>query len=173
MLFRSGQKCCKTAPEAWDAAVELLEELCKYLPERYPTLYQRLEGRGNGVVNLATGETIDIKSRLEIDKEDPMQVCARLVQDDLAIMVEVCPLTTSVVTAVAAIHRAKLPRSDQTANTTSSRAPFSSQASGVWKTNSACHSLRSTPRAMFRSTKRSWRKECLTCSRGFNQKNRC
>jgi hypothetical protein len=43
-----------------------------------------------GVVNLATGETIDINNRLEIDKEDPMQVCARLVQDDLAIMIEVC-----------------------------------------------------------------------------------
>ena len=64
-IAERGQKCCKTAPEAWDAAVELLEELCKYLPERYPTLYQRLEGRGNGVVNLATGETIDIKFGVE------------------------------------------------------------------------------------------------------------
>jgi alpha-1,2-mannosyltransferase len=89
-IAERGEKCCKTAPEAWDAAVELLEELCGYLPERYPTLYQRLEGRRNGVVNLATGETIDINNRLEIDKEDPMQVCARLVQDDLAIMIEVC-----------------------------------------------------------------------------------
>ena len=89
-IAERGQKCCKTAPEAWDAAVELLEELCEYLPERYPSLYQRLEGWRNGVVNLATGETIDIKTRLGIDREDPMQVCARLVQDDLAIMIEVC-----------------------------------------------------------------------------------
>jgi hypothetical protein len=89
-IAERGQKCCKTAPEAWDAAVELLEEFCKYLPERYPTLFQRLKGRGVGVVNLVTGETIDIKTCLDIHKEDPMQVCARLVQDDLAIMIEVC-----------------------------------------------------------------------------------
>lgn len=89
-IAERGRKCCKTAPEAWDAAFELLEELCKYLPERYPSLYQRLKGRRNGVVNLATGEIIDIRTRLEFDKEDPMQVCARLVQDDLAIMIEVC-----------------------------------------------------------------------------------
>ncbi|OSS49219.1 hypothetical protein B5807_05606 [Epicoccum nigrum] len=87
-IAERGQKCCKTAPEAWDAAVELLEEFCKYLPERYPTLFQRLKGRGVGVVNLVTGETIDIKTCLDIHKEDPMQVCARLVQDDLAIMIE-------------------------------------------------------------------------------------
>lgn len=88
-IAERGAKCCKTAPEAWDAAVELLEELCAYLPERYPTMFQRLEDERKGVQNLATGEKIDIEERMEI-KEDPMQVCARLVQDDLAIMVEVC-----------------------------------------------------------------------------------
>lgn len=87
-IAERGEKCCKTAPEAWDAAVELLEELCTYLPERYPTLFQPLKDGIQGVKNLATGETIDIKGRLEVNKEDPMQVCARLVQDDLAIMIE-------------------------------------------------------------------------------------
>lgn len=87
-IAERGLKCCKTAPEARDAAVELLEELCAYLPERYPSLFRRLGGRG-GVENLVTGETIDIRERLEVDMEDPMQVCARLVQDDLAIMIEV------------------------------------------------------------------------------------
>jgi alpha-1,2-mannosyltransferase len=107
-IAERGEKCCKTAPEAWDAAVELLEELCGYLPERYPSLYQRLEGRRNGVVNLATGETIDIKTGLEVDKEDPMQVCARLVQDDLAIMVEVRgPIYASHL--VPSVHNANLP----------------------------------------------------------------
>lgn len=87
-IAERGAKCCKTAPEAFDAASELLEELCAYLPERYPTLFQRLEGSRVGVINLATGEIIDIKERLEEKREDPMQVCARLVQDDLAIMIE-------------------------------------------------------------------------------------
>ena len=88
-IAERGAKCCKTAPDASDAAVELLKELCAYLPERYPRLFQRLVDKKEGVKNLATGETIDIKERLEIQKEDPMQVCARLVQDDLAIMIEV------------------------------------------------------------------------------------
>lgn len=93
-----GEKCCRTAPEAYNAAVELLEELCTYLPERYPTLFQHLGDEKQGVKNLATGEIIDIKQRLQIDKEDPMQVCARLVQDDLAIMIEVC--TSGVVSQI-------------------------------------------------------------------------
>lgn len=88
-IAERGEKCCKTAPEAWDAATELLEELCAYLPERYPSLFQRLRNGRAGVQNLATDEFIDIKERLEPGREDPMQVCARLVQDDLAIMVEV------------------------------------------------------------------------------------
>lgn len=88
-IVERGDKCCKTASEARDAAIELLEELCAYLPERYPSLFQRLGSGRDGVKNLATGEIIDIKERLEIGREDPMQVCARLVQDDLAIMIEV------------------------------------------------------------------------------------
>lgn len=88
-IAERGGKCCKTAPEAWDAAVELLEELCTYLPERYPALFQLLENGKSGVRNLATNEIIDIERKLGVDKEDPMQVCASLVQDDLAIMIEV------------------------------------------------------------------------------------
>lgn len=86
-IAERGGKCCKTAPDAWDAAVELLQELSAYLPERYPTLFQPLTGGREGVKNLATGETIDIEERLVISKEDPMQICARLIQDDLAIMI--------------------------------------------------------------------------------------
>lgn len=87
-IAERGDKCCKTAPEAWNAAVELLEELCGYLPERYPSLFQSLENGKQGVKNLLTGEAIDITYRLTVEKEDPMQICACLVQDDLAIMVE-------------------------------------------------------------------------------------
>lgn len=78
-----GSKCCRTAPEAYPAALELLEELVAYLPARYPSLYARTEV---GIRNLWSGEELDVVERPL--KEDPMQMCARLVQDDLAIMVE-------------------------------------------------------------------------------------
>jgi hypothetical protein len=83
-ISERGPKCCHTAPEAYPAALELLEELRSYLPERYPTLYQRTE---KGIRNLWSGEEMDTTSR-PLLPEDPMQTCARLTQDDLAIMVE-------------------------------------------------------------------------------------
>ncbi|KAI9696100.1 MAG: hypothetical protein M1836_005931 [Candelina mexicana] len=78
-----GPKCCKTAPEAFDGAVELLEELCDYLPQRYPSLYRKTTV---GMDNLLTGETFNIIKRPLV--EDPMAMAARTVQDDLAIMFE-------------------------------------------------------------------------------------
>ena len=78
-----GEKCCKTDPEAYDGAVELLEEFCSYLPARYPSLYRQTDV---GMDNLWSGETFNIVERPL--KEDPMQMCARMVQDDLAIMFE-------------------------------------------------------------------------------------
>ncbi|KAI0172121.1 mannosyl transferase [Hypoxylon sp. FL1284] len=78
-----GARCCRTAPEAYPAAVELLEDLTDYLPARYPSLYRRT---AVGLDNLWSGESFDVTARPLA--EDPMQMCARLVQDDLAIMVE-------------------------------------------------------------------------------------
>ncbi|KAI9674134.1 MAG: hypothetical protein M1817_001952 [Caeruleum heppii] len=78
-----GEKCCRTAPEAFDGAVELLEEFCDYLPQRYPSLYKKTPV---GMVNLVTDESFDIISRPL--SEDPMAMAARMVQDDLAIMFE-------------------------------------------------------------------------------------
>ncbi|PYH83191.1 hypothetical protein BO82DRAFT_332656 [Aspergillus uvarum CBS 121591] len=78
-----GAKCCRTHPEAMDAAIELLEELTTFLPERYPTLFRKTP---TGITNLATHETFNTTQRPL--PEDPMQTCARLVQDDLAIMLE-------------------------------------------------------------------------------------
>jgi hypothetical protein len=89
-IAERGAKCVKTAPEAEAAARELLEELCGYLPERYPSVFQRVEGGGvKGMKNLATGEVFDVE-RLERNgqKEDAMEMCARMIQDDLAIMIE-------------------------------------------------------------------------------------
>lgn len=82
-ILERGDKCCGTAPEALDAAYELLEELVAYLSARYPSLYRRT---AKGMDNLFTGETFDIVSRPLV--EDPMQMAARWVQDDLAIMIE-------------------------------------------------------------------------------------
>ncbi|KIW10576.1 hypothetical protein PV08_11540 [Exophiala spinifera] len=82
-IIERGPKCCRTAPEALPAALELLEELSSYLPARYPTLYKRTE---TGILNLWSNEHVDTTSRPL--PEDPMQSCARLVQDDLAIMIE-------------------------------------------------------------------------------------
>lgn len=82
-LAERGDQCVRTAPEAFDGALELLEELAAYLPERYPTVFRRT---ARGVDNLATGESFDVVSRPLA--EDPMRSAARLVQDDLAIMFE-------------------------------------------------------------------------------------
>lgn len=85
-----GAKCCKTAdePRVFDGAVELCEELCAYLPVRYPGLFRKTK---NGMENLVTKERFDIR-REELCyngvREDPMQLAARMVQDDLAIMFE-------------------------------------------------------------------------------------
>ncbi|KAJ5551657.1 hypothetical protein N7535_000398 [Penicillium sp. DV-2018c] len=78
-----GSKCCCTAPEAMDAAIELLEELCTYLPERYPSMFTKTP---TGITNHITSETFNITQRPL--PEDPMATAARLVQDDLAIMIE-------------------------------------------------------------------------------------
>ncbi|KAJ5975619.1 hypothetical protein N7481_009326, partial [Penicillium waksmanii] len=78
-----GEKCFGTAPEAMDGAIELLEELCAYLPERYPSMFEKTP---TGITNKATNETFNITQRPL--PEDPMATAARLVQDDLALMFE-------------------------------------------------------------------------------------
>ena len=82
-IAERGPKCCKTDPVAFDGAIELLEEFCSYLPARYPSLYRRT---AVGMDNLWSGEKFNILERPLA--EDPMQMAARMVQDDLAIMFE-------------------------------------------------------------------------------------
>ncbi|KAK5138054.1 hypothetical protein LTR08_005852 [Meristemomyces frigidus] len=85
-----GARCCHTDPDprVRDAAVELLEELAAYLSERYPAMFAATPV---GVDNTVTRERFDVRAHaLTVNgvQEDPMQLCARLVQDDLAIMFE-------------------------------------------------------------------------------------
>ncbi|CAK7219085.1 hypothetical protein SBRCBS47491_003724 [Sporothrix bragantina] len=77
------EKCVHTDPTAWDASIELLDELVRYLPARYPTLYRRTPV---GIDNLWSGESFNVVQRPLA--EDPMAIAARLVQDDLALMIE-------------------------------------------------------------------------------------
>ncbi|KAF8857269.1 hypothetical protein BDZ45DRAFT_674919 [Acephala macrosclerotiorum] len=82
-IIERGPKCSHTDPSAFDGAIELLEEFCSYLPQRYPTLYKRTPV---GMDNIVTGESFNIVERPLI--EDPIQMAARMAQDDLAIMFE-------------------------------------------------------------------------------------
>ena len=78
-----GPKLSRTAPEATESAYELLEEFRAYLPDRYPSLFRRTDV---GLDNLHTGESFNIIERPL--KEDPTQMAARMIQDDIAIMIE-------------------------------------------------------------------------------------
>lgn len=78
-----GERLSKTDPEGFDGACELLEELCDYLPKRYPSLFRKTNV---GMDNLLTKESFNIVERPL--REDPMQMAGRMVQDDLAIMFE-------------------------------------------------------------------------------------
>lgn len=85
------QKCVKTAPEAYEGACELLEELVHYLSERYPDMFQWLDDAptvagGARLKNTLTGEVFQPFRRPL--NEDPMQMSARMIQDDLALMFE-------------------------------------------------------------------------------------
>ncbi|WEW54919.1 mannosyltransferase [Emydomyces testavorans] len=86
------KKCIMVAPEAMDGVIELLEELrshslnmpsCSYLPLRYPSLFRKTPV---GIDNLLTRESFNITHRPL--PENPMTTCARLIQDDLALMFE-------------------------------------------------------------------------------------
>lgn len=82
-LSERTEKCVHTDPQAYEAALELLDELVKYLPARYPTLFRRT---AVGIDNIWSGESFNTTERPL--REDPMAIAARLVQDDLALMIE-------------------------------------------------------------------------------------
>lgn len=81
-IEEKGTEVYGTLPEAKDAALELLAELRKFLPARYPSLFQKTS---DGLKNLETNES---HRTIEPLKEDPSLTIARLLQDDVAIMIE-------------------------------------------------------------------------------------
>lgn len=83
-LEEKGTDVYGTLPGAEAAVLELLDEFWKYLPARYPSLFRQLD---NGLENLLTGEVFIFKNCREFS-EDPMVMAAKMVQDDLAIMIE-------------------------------------------------------------------------------------
>lgn len=85
------KKLHETHETAVDAAYEALDEMRNYLTVRYPTLFTKTEC---GIKNLETGEDFKFLGKYRVYKgpgsegEDPMLIAAKLVQDDLAIMIE-------------------------------------------------------------------------------------
>jgi alpha-1,2-mannosyltransferase len=89
-LAERASKCVKVDPDprVYDGTLELLEELSAYLTERYPSMFARTPV---GLDNLLTRESFNTRAEhLTVNgtRESPMQLCARLIQDDLAIMFE-------------------------------------------------------------------------------------
>jgi hypothetical protein len=76
-----GTEVYGTLPEARAGAMECIAELRKYLPARYPSLFQQTP---EGIKILATGEEFNTVN----PEIDPMLIAAQLLQDDIAIMVE-------------------------------------------------------------------------------------
>ncbi|CAK7895265.1 hypothetical protein CAAN3_02S08416 [[Candida] anglica] len=83
-IEEKGTELYGTAPEAMEAAYELLDEFWQYLPNRYPSLFKQTE---YGLDNLLTGEVHKFKLGFRTE-DDPMKIAAKMVQDDLAIMIE-------------------------------------------------------------------------------------
>lgn len=94
-IAERGAKCSHTHPDAFEGAVELLLELSLYLAERYPSMFTKTDI--NTIFNKHTNESINVAYLTYTDhslpspspqKEDPIQLSARLIQDDLALLLE-------------------------------------------------------------------------------------
>ena len=83
MELSSFWKSCTSVSTPLDTEIDHKFQSCDYLPQRYPSLYQKTDV---GMKNLFSDEIFDIVQRPLC--EDPMQMAGRMVQDDLAIMFE-------------------------------------------------------------------------------------
>lgn len=82
-LATKGDELYKTSPKAVAASWEFLEELLDYLPVRYPSMFH-YDKEKRMVKILATDEVYD----LNLEDCNPIVTAAKLIQDDIAIMVE-------------------------------------------------------------------------------------
>ncbi|CAI5757634.1 unnamed protein product [Candida verbasci] len=80
-LEEQGDDLYATSDKAKNASCELLHELCSYLPARYPNLF-KFEN------NIITIIPINESYNLNDDNLNPITTSAKLIQDDIAIMVE-------------------------------------------------------------------------------------
>lgn len=72
----------QSLPEAREACLELLDELSTFLPAHFPDMFEK--HCCHGVLdNLVTGESFDVQR----PDMDPLEICARLVQEDLCVLV--------------------------------------------------------------------------------------
>ncbi|KAG0555879.1 hypothetical protein KC19_11G010200 [Ceratodon purpureus] len=69
-------------PEAADANWEVLEMLAEFLPQRFPSRFRR---EGSMLFDLTIGDTYDINDK----SLDPLEVIARLIQEDVCVMMKV------------------------------------------------------------------------------------
>lgn len=83
-LAERRDKIVKMDEKGGKAAWECVREVGAYLTERYPGFFQRLDS-GEGVRNVATGEVFVLN---EGGGRNPMEMLARMIQDDVAIMLE-------------------------------------------------------------------------------------
>lgn len=71
----TGKKVVDSLPENDEASGELLETLVDYLPKRYPTLFERIHCKGNGIWNKATDERIEgVQGKTGVEA---LKICAR------------------------------------------------------------------------------------------------
>lgn len=76
-----GHKGVQVMPDAEFAAHELLDTLVSYLLQRYPTVYSR--DKSSGGIRIA-----GVEDTVPVGQEPPMSSVCKLIQDDVAIMLE-------------------------------------------------------------------------------------
>ncbi|KAI3407072.2 hypothetical protein KGF56_000160 [Candida oxycetoniae] len=79
-----GKEIYGISDKALDACWELLFELCNFLPKRYPTLFSYDENTKILEIK-ATNEIFDLK---DTENLNPIVTAGKLIQDDLAVLVE-------------------------------------------------------------------------------------
>jgi hypothetical protein len=74
-------------PESQDACAEVLEEVTKFLRDRYPSMFQmKKSGRETEIHNTKTGETFVFGGTSNM--MEPLEIAARLTMEDLSVLMK-------------------------------------------------------------------------------------